>query len=76
MGHLLRRARHVGDEGGDGMTHDEHRERHKELHRSFDELMADFLTHNSGRFPTEVTLMELARWSHEQTIDPIGDRPA
>lgn len=52
------------------MTHDEHRARHVLLHEQFDELCADYLTHNRGSLPSKTTMAEMIRWSHEQTIDP------
>lgn len=53
------------------MTPDEHRQRHIELHRAFDELLADFLTHNRGKLLSNTTLEELLRWSHAQTVQPV-----
>ena len=47
----------------------DHRRRHVELHNSLDELLADFLTHTKNR-PSETTIYELMKWSHEQTINP------
>ena len=52
------------------MTYEEHRERHKLLHAHFDELMADFLCHNSDKYPSSTTLLELAKWSNEQQTEP------
>ena len=49
----------------------EHKKRHVELHRSLDELVADFVA-QTGRLPSETTIMDLMRWSHEQTIAPTG----
>jgi hypothetical protein len=49
---------------------EQHRQRHIELHRAFDELAADFLTHNKGRLMSETSIMELAQWSHQQTLNP------
>jgi hypothetical protein len=55
------------------VTHDEHRQRHVELHNSLDELVADFISHGrSGEhLPSETTVLELMRWSRQQTIDPL-----
>lgn len=59
------------------MTHEEHRQRHVELHRCLDELYADYLNHNMPRpsdpthrdfFPVGVN--DLIVWSHKQTQDP------
>ncbi len=49
----------------------EHVMRHKELHRELDELMADFIK-NTGRLPSETSLMEFAEWSFKQTKKPEG----
>jgi hypothetical protein len=52
------------------MTKEEHRQRHIELHRYLDELLADYLMHNSGSLPSTTTIMDLMRWSYLQTQDP------
>ena len=52
------------------MDEEEHRLRHVELHKSFDELMADFLAQHPRKLPSNTTLMELMVWSHKQTIKP------
>ena len=54
---------------GDGAKEVDHQARHKELHEHLDELLADFITHTKG-MPSETTILELMRWSHEQTITP------
>ena len=51
------------------MTPDEHRERHRELHKAFDELLADFLTHTE-KLPSKTSVLELMTWSNEQTVEP------
>jgi hypothetical protein len=51
------------------MEKEVHIKRHQELHRSFDELLADFITHTE-KLPSESTVMELMQWSHQQTINP------
>ena len=43
------------------------------LHRSLDELLADFIGHNHDKYPSRTTIMELVRWSHQQTLDPTED---
>ena len=48
---------------------EEHIQRHKELHQSLDELVADFITH-TGKTPSRSTVMDLMKWSYEQTISP------
>ena len=50
------------------MTEEAHLERHKELHKSLDELFADFIAYGGGR--TTSTIMELINWTHKQTIKP------
>lgn len=47
----------------------QHRERHIELHKALDELVADFINH-TGKLPSKTTLFELMEWSHQQTIAP------
>lgn len=51
------------------MNKEEHKARHVELHKSFDELLADFIDHTGG-LPSKTTLMEFMNWSHEQTLEP------
>ena len=55
------------------MTDDEHKARHVALHRSLDELLADYLTHNRGKLPSTTTVYELLVWSHAQTFDPTPE---
>ena len=52
------------------MTKEEHKQRHIELHRKLDELLADFLSHNKGKHLSNTNLMEFMEWSYKQTIDP------
>lgn len=51
------------------MTKEEHIERHKLLHRYFDELVADWIGHTTG-LPSKHTIYELMRWSYQQTLNP------
>lgn len=51
------------------MTPEEHKQRHQELHRALDELAADFFG-QTGKLPSQSTIMELIQWSHQQTISP------
>ena len=44
----------------------EHIERHKLLHKMLDELVADFIS-NTNKLPSQTTILELMKWSHEQT---------
>lgn len=57
------------------MTRTEHIERHKALHKSLDELLADYIGH-TGRMPSSATLMEFLTWSYSQTIDPAEPMPS
>ena len=55
------------------MTRDEHIEKHKKLHDALDELIADFIETSpkrAMRLPSKTTVVELMRWSHQQTIEP------
>lgn len=51
------------------LTPEQHKQRHVELHRALDELVADFITH-TGKLPSKSTLIELMEWSHKQTQEP------
>jgi hypothetical protein len=51
------------------MTKEEHRKRHIKLHHCLDELIADFIWQTEG-LPSNTTLMQLMKWSHNQTINP------
>jgi hypothetical protein len=44
--------------------------RHENLHKSLDELVADFIT-TTERMPSNTTVMELIEWSHSQTMNPL-----
>ena len=53
------------------LTKEEHKKRHIELHKYFDELFADFIQHHpkkSGFLDT--TLKEFMEWSYQQTLNP------
>ena len=54
------------------MNKEEHKARHLELHQKLDELVADFITHTKS-FPSQATLMELMKWSFQQTINPTEE---
>ncbi len=51
------------------MNKEEHKARHVELHKKFDELLADFIGHTDN-LPSQTNLMTFMNWSHEQTIHP------
>jgi len=55
------------------MTEKEHKIRHLELHRAPDELAADFM-HHTQKLPSETTVVELMKWSYEQTQNPTKPR--
>lgn len=44
-----------------------HISRHQQLHRCFDELLADFIDHNGD---IEQPITDLIQWSYKQTIFP------
>lgn len=54
------------------MDNQKHIERHKELHKCLDELVADFATH-SGKMLSLSTVIDLIQWSKKQTENPTGD---
>lgn len=54
------------------MDQREHQEKHILLHKYFDELMADFITHTK-KLPSKTTLFELAKWSTEQIKNPTQE---
>jgi hypothetical protein len=43
-----------------------HKDRHKLLHKEFDELVADFIQ-NTNKLPSKTKVIELMKWSFEQT---------
>jgi len=51
------------------MNKEEHIAIHKELHDSFDRLLADFIGHTE-KLPGKTTIEELAEWSAGQITDP------
>ena len=51
------------------MERKKHIARHIKLHKSLDELLADFLIH-TGRLPSKTTVLKLMEWSHKQTSNP------
>ena len=53
------------------MTPEEHKKRHVLLHAHLDELFADYINHHSDeRQFTQMPLIKLLRWSHEQAENP------
>lgn len=55
------------------MNHEEHQQRHVRLHQALDELVADYLAQTRG-MPSTTTLMDLLRWSLEQTQNPTRNQ--
>ena len=45
---------------------------HEELHKAFDELLADYLLY-SQKVPSEVNVFELMKWSYQQTLEPVEE---
>ena len=54
------------------LTIGEHRARHVELHNNLDELLADYIMINSDSGLLDRSVMDLLKWSHEQTLNPTG----
>jgi hypothetical protein len=53
------------------MTLEEHRERHVELHKCLDELLADYIIHHPGQSGfLSMPLTDLIHWSSTQTCGP------
>lgn len=52
------------------MNRDEHIKRHEELHKAVDELAADYMYHNRRKLLSETTVLDLLKWSNEQTKNP------
>ena len=55
------------------MTKEEHIERHKELHKKLGELVADWLGGHVERSPEESAVLDLMKWSKQQTVEPEND---
>lgn len=47
-----------------------HKTRHLELHKAFDELLADYLAQNRDARPSTTSVLDLMQWSHQQSIKP------
>jgi hypothetical protein len=49
----------------------EHKKRHIELHKSLDELFADYIYHHSEQLSfNDMPIIELIKWSSSQTKNP------
>jgi len=51
------------------MTKEEHKQRHIELHRNLDELLADWISQTQG-LPSKASVLEFMQWSHAQCVEP------
>jgi len=54
------------------MTKQEHIKQHKRLHRALDELVADMII-NTTMLPSTTSVMELMKWTFEQTKNPTNN---
>lgn len=53
------------------MTPEKHKKRHEELHKAFDELLADYITHHPNqRGFTSMPVLQLMTWSAKQIDGP------
>ena len=59
-------------QGGKAMTKNEHKKRHENLHKAFDELLADWIA-NTQNLPSKTTVLQLMEWSHKQELAPDHD---
>lgn len=51
------------------MTPEEHKEIHIQLHKSLDQLLADYITHVKDS-SIDDSIYTLLKWSYEQTLNP------
>ena len=51
------------------IAHEEHKQRHRQLHCNLDELLADYI-HQTGKLLSETTVLDLVRWSAQQMDNP------
>ena len=58
------------EEDTDIDLHEEHTQRHIELHKKLDELVADWIRH-TNKLPSKSTVIELITWSHQQCVNPM-----
>ena len=62
-----------GRRQSDSLTLEQHQIRHIHLHRSLDELVADWVVHNvflGSKTLSTATIMDLMEWSYSQTQKP------
>jgi hypothetical protein len=55
------------------LTPQEHKDRHKLLHDHLDELIADWIWQTTC-LPSKSSVMDLMKWSYEQTLNPTDAR--
>ena len=65
----------VLEAGASGYPWIQHRWRHIQLHRAFDELMADYWQQNPNCGFSHGTIGELMEWSYVQTLNPVNLNP-
>lgn len=67
----FREHKHVADaiHRRKAMNKQTHKEIHIALHKSLDEIVANFISHTKA-LPTKTTVFELMEWSYQQTINP------
>ena len=53
------------------LSKEEHKIRHKKLHKMLDELIADYMRHTEKFISSDSTLRDLMEWSYKQTMEPI-----
>jgi hypothetical protein len=51
------------------ITFKQHKNRHKFLHKCFDELLADYL-YNTKISLSKIKMLKFVEWSYQQTITP------
>jgi hypothetical protein len=51
------------------LTPEQHKARHQLLHENLDELIADWIWQTDA-LPSKNTVLDLMKWSHEQTKNP------
>jgi len=54
------------------MTPEEHKQKHTELHKALDELVADFIQHTEKHL-SKTPILELIQWSNSQTHEPTEE---
>ncbi len=57
------------------MKPEEHKQRHVELHKSLDELFADYIIHHPDESNySGMVLQQFIRWSYEQSKNPTEEK--